>query len=65
MKGKKVAGLAGLIAVSLLVGNAYARSFYCQYAKYNPAYAAICAIEILSDMIYGGLGPGDADGLGG
>lgn len=47
MKGKKVAGLAGLIAVSLLVGNAYARSFYCQYAKYNPAYAAICAIEIL------------------
>ncbi len=66
MKGKKkVAGLAGFIAVSLIVGNVYARSFYCQYAKYNPAYAAICAIEVLADMIYGGLMPGDPDGLGG
>lgn len=62
---KKASFLALVLALGLFTSQVNAKSFYCQYARYNPTYAAICAIEILSDMIYGGYHGGDADGLGG
>ena len=39
-------------------------SFECTYARFNPVYAVICAIQWATNIWLYGHG-GDADGLGG